>query len=126
MLHSNRWVYFDTITEAICIWMGWWMRLKKTEFSYGGNDSATPCCNMNLQNMQFLQWVVTSFDFKYLVLKLKTVFINFSPQTSFVNVLQICLIMLNVIIYRAHYFYFSVSHWYLIVSGVENNDGNQG
>ena len=69
---------------------------------------------------------MTTFDFKYFVPKFKTVFINSSQQTSFVNVLQICLIMLNAIIYRGHYFYFTVSHWYLLISGVENKDGNQG
>ena len=84
---------------------------QKNEFSYAENDSATPCCKINQQNVQFLHWVVTSFNFKYFVPKFKTVFINYSPQTSFVNnVLQICLIMLNVIIYRGHYFYFTVSH----------------
>ena len=99
LLHSNRWAYFNTITKEICIRMGRGMRHKKTEFPYGKNDSATPCCKINQQNVQFLHWVVTSFDFKYFVPKFKTAFINYSPQTSFVNnVLQICLIMLNVIL----------------------------
>ena len=68
LLHSNRWAYFNTITKEICIRMGRGMRHKKTEFPYGKNDSATPCCKINQQNVQFLNRVVTSFDFKCFVL----------------------------------------------------------
>ena len=96
---------------------------QKNEFSYAENDSATPCCKINQQNVQFLHWVVTSFNFKYFVPKFKTVFINYSPQTSFVNnVLQ----MFNNV--ECYYIQRSLLLFYCFpqVLVLRKNDGNQG